>query len=86
MKYATIKNRAGALYHVQRHKGYNGLAHRVSNLIDGARCNADETVHIEKTLPESEFDNLAAASLESLLAYCNDEEVTAWFTKQGFTF
>ena len=84
MKFKTIYKRSAALDNVEKHRGYEGLANRVGYLVDAARVNADDTVYLEKTVDEDQFDKIAVASLEGLLCSCTDEEVCAWFRKQGF--
>lgn len=65
--------------------GYgNALGRRLDNILDEARANADETVYVEKTT--SEWHTVLIASLESLLCYCDDKELSAWFASRGVTF
>jgi hypothetical protein len=49
-----------------------------------AMDNANVTVYVEKTVPESEWNNIAIASLECTLSYCKDQEVLSWYRSIGF--
>jgi len=85
MKFSTIYKRSAELDNNPKHNSYpNGLSHRVGYLIDSARINADDTIYTDKAAPEAQHGKIAVSSLEMLLCSCTDEEVCAWFRKQGF--
>lgn len=55
-----------------------------------AAQNADFTIHAEKEAPESEYENIAMASLECILCFPfieeTDEVARAYFTALGVRF
>jgi len=62
------------------------LADRVKMMIDNAELNANDTIHVDKAAPETEFDAIALASLESNLCYCSDFDVCEWFAQNDVRF
>lgn len=59
------------------------LADRLDDVLDRARWNADDTVYTEKTVPASDWDSIALATVSEILAYGSDAEVSAWCAAQG---
>jgi len=80
--FAHIKNLAYALPR-GRHED---LADRVQYMVDCAWQNAHDTIHVDKAASEDDFDDLAMASLESNLCFCEDYEVCKWFTENDVDY
>lgn len=57
------------------------LAWRIKCVCDSARQNAEDTIYTEKAATEDKFDEIALATLESNLCYCEDHDVCAWFAE-----
>ncbi len=62
------------------------LADRVKCMVDFAELNAHETIYLEKAATADRFDELALATLESNLCYCEDHDVCEWFAKNDVAF
>ena len=70
------------------------LGRGVDNVLDRARINADDTIHVEKSAPESQYDSIAMDTIESCLA-CDEDalrgdywnatpnQIRAWFRRHG---
>jgi hypothetical protein len=59
------------------------VAYLAGNLIEEAQENANQTVSLEKSAPESERDQIAEESLICLLSYCKDSAIIKWFAARG---
>jgi hypothetical protein len=81
MRFKTIYKRVAVL---ENKAGLTDFVHRVGYLLDAATQNAEDTVHGEAAMTEAEYEKVALASLEVLLAGSGDAEVQAWYRKQGF--
>lgn len=62
------------------------LADEVSYMLDAARVNADDTVYVDKSAPESDWHRIAMDSLESACAYSRNSDAVSWFLAHGVTF
>jgi hypothetical protein len=80
--FAYIANIANALPR-RRHED---LADRVQYMIVCAWENAHDTIHVDKAATEADFDDLAMASLESNLCFCEDYEVCNWFAENDIAY
>ena len=79
--FEEIRKKAGKL----EVRGDN-LGGRIDHLLDSARINADDTVHIEKAEPAAEWERIALDSLGSLLSHSQDAKAQAWFRRAGFSW
>lgn len=79
MTFEQIKAKAKKL-DMRKH---DGLGHRVDEVLDSARVNADDTVYLEKEADASEWDSIAVGTLSSILADSKDKAVIRWFERQG---
>lgn len=59
------------------------LGSRIDSILDLARCNAEDTVFVEKARDASEYDAIALGSVESILCYSSDKPVMRWFARNG---
>jgi hypothetical protein len=57
------------------------LFHRIDNVLDQARINADDTVYLEKN--HCDWNEMAVNTIEGILSYHNDKAVIAWFVRRG---
>jgi hypothetical protein len=83
--FKQIQDLAQALYEARTNRV---LADEVSNMVDAARINADDTCYVEKSMPVEEYDAVALTSLEQGCCYAeaNQLAAVAWFTANGVKF
>lgn len=73
------------------------LGRGVDDVLDRARINADDTVYVEKSLPESEHDTVAIGSICDILSGRDDDlrgrwwdatpnQIRAWFKRHGVRY
>jgi hypothetical protein len=62
------------------------LVERVKFMVCCAELNAHDTINVDKAASEADFDDLAMASLESNLCFCEDYEVCKWFTENDVAY
>lgn len=55
----------------------------VDQLIDAARVNADDTIFVEHSMSENDWEWCFMESLCQALSYSNDTAAAAWFKAQG---
>jgi len=68
---------------------YNGNERNeaILNLMDSAQINADDTVFVDKSMPESEWATVALSTLRDLLSDKNVKaDVRQWFNNQGLVW
>lgn len=95
VSFEVIKGKAAQL--VDGKGRLTDLGHGVDNVLDRARINAEQTVYVEKSAPESDFGQIAMSTIELCLA-CDEEElrgeywnaspdeIRAWFKAQGVRY
>jgi hypothetical protein len=81
----TFAHIANLAYALPRGR-HEDLADRVKYMVYCAELNAHDTIHVDKAASEDDFDNLAMASLESNLCFCEDYEVCKWFTENDVAY
>lgn len=66
---------------------HRALHTEVSDALDSARVNANDTIYIEKAQPETEWESLFTGSLVSSLSFSTPSPAAVeWFAKHGVTF
>ena len=53
---------------------------------DFAVANANDTIHVDKSAPEGEFEQLVLDSLSFTAPFDEDPSVRAWYADHGFTW
>jgi hypothetical protein len=89
MRFETISKRTQAFYDRERaaHRaGLDSLAVRVDYIFNQAIQNAEDTAAGNPEFTKKDYDQVALASLEVLLAGSQEADVQAWYRKQGFTW
>jgi hypothetical protein len=85
-KAANLKDERGHL---------TDMGHAVDDVLDRARINADDTIYVEKSRPETDYDEIAYGSIAGFLCGSDDElrgdywktspnQIRAWFKRHGY--
>lgn len=66
---------------------HRALRTEISDIIESGRVNADDTVHVERAAPVSEWESIFIGTVQGALSYSgNSARCIAWFKSHGVTF